>query len=155
MEKFYIDFDGVILNTIEEFIRISKETNEKDWGIIIRKINLFELYRSGIELNDSIYILKHTISPYSILTKFNTKEELHEKVVYFRENGINADIIGVPLELKKTDIHIPSKDDILIDDQIGNLEDWDNLGGQSILFDQYNQQSGFKKIKRLDEVLKF
>lgn len=159
--KKYIDCDGVVFNSEillfddeyrslkmkDEFNKI-KYIQTKDWNEILRKSEI---------INDAINILKE-LREFAILTKVHSLEnEGVAKIKFFRSLDIKNEIILVPYELKKTDVVDP-KGNILVDDTIHNLDDWQEQGGISIFFNKDNLDidgwgkvnSKYPKIKSLD-----
>ena len=93
-----------------------------------------------------------------MLTKVNSYEnEARAKVRIFREKGLNNNFIFVPYDKKKTEI-VSAKGNILIDDTVHNLEDWDNDNGIPIFFNKDNNDidgwdrinTKYKKINSLE-----
>lgn len=138
----YIDFDGVIVDTddllFEEWRK--KENHEslseevkieyikrRDWEYIITHSEV---------INNAIYYL-HESDPEktAICTKIHSmKNEGRAKINWKIRNNIKQPLILVPYYCKKTDI-VNAKGNILYDDNLQNLEDWEECGGYPILFD--------------------
>ena len=94
MKKLYIDFDGVILNTIEKSYEIlkNKNINTKDFIEVTkfyRSLNWNEFIKECNQINDSILCLKKLIDSkmfdVNILTHVNTKEESIAKKEYLEQ----------------------------------------------------------------------
>ena len=140
--KKYIDFDGVIMDTYMPLFHDYFEKREKglyidDTEHVINK-NWQEVLDNSLVINDAFEIIKE-LNPTdtAILTRVHSLEnEGVTKIKYIRNKGVKCDIILVPYQLKKTDIVI-AKDNILIDDAIFNLEEWEMAGGIPIFFDTY------------------
>ena len=139
----YIDFDGVILDTEEKlFESWRKKPNHHELGedakikyIQQRSWNM--VINNSMIIRDAIYVLKHCdYHNTAILTKVHSlRNEALEKVKFLREQGIKQSIIIVPYGLKKTDI-VEAEGNILIDDAIMNLDDWEAAGGKGIFFNK-------------------
>ncbi len=69
-----------------------------------------------------------------VLSKVNSEEEEKAKREYLLENGINA-MCFVPYISSKTQF-VEVKGNILIDDDLKNLNDWQNRGGIPIFFNE-------------------
>lgn len=163
--KYYIDFDGVILDTEELlFGELRRKTDckklsemekiryvqEADWNYILNNSPV---------INDSIYYLKNIdFNSSVILTKVHSlTNEGSAKVNWIRRNGLKQSIILVPYDVKKSDMAMASGN-ILIDDCLRNLDDWVNNGGYPILFDinddnydswgKYNNK-GYRRVRSL------
>ena len=63
-------------------------------------------------------------------------------------------ILFVPPHVKKSQIYLPNNGEILIDDSIKNLIDWEQKGGKSIYFSEKSDVSSqFETIKALNKIL--
>ncbi len=164
MKRLYIDFDGVIIDTIpllyeafeknglstdsdEDKEKRSKFLETYDFGEIIKDKNI---------LNDSINCINKIIESkrfeISFLSHINSLNEGRVKVRYLRRHFKNITIILVPIGMSKTKM-INSKDAILIDDYSGNLREWIEAGGIAIRFSKTLDSKGYKVIDRLDKIL--
>lgn len=165
----YVDFDGVILDTEELlFGSLRKLPNydslkEEDIVKYLQDINWRNILNSSSVINDSLYILKNSsIDDFTILTKIHSIDnEGIEKVRYLRENGIKQNIILVPYKAKKSDI-VCAKDNILIDDCLKNLSEWQQDYGYPMFFDKNDTNIdswkvpntfGYQRVKKIDEEL--
>ena len=157
MEGFYIDFDGVILDSQERFIEHMKtNTNLTDWINYLKSIEWYSFLRQCEQIDDSIdclYELTKLKKLKAIVTRIHVYEEGIEKTRYLREKGIITPVYYVLQEQKKSTVIPPNKDMILIDDDVKNCKDWEQAGGSSILFDSNNQKNYKRKIKSLKEIL--
>lgn len=160
MEKknLYIDFDGVILDTITPLYDDYKKQN-------IQKENRTKFYENypweniindDYIINDSIEAIKTIIESdkfnLAILTHVNSLNEAVLKVKYLRKYFKDITIIPVPKAISKTKM-IHTKDSILIDDYAGNLREWKEEEGIGIRFNLEGEDKGFKTIKNLKEVI--
>lgn len=161
MKNLYIDFDGVICNTIEVSYRmmsdlgINLKDNEKvlkfyhdlDWDLLLSKC---------ININDSMENIKNLMSSgkfnIAILTHVNSMGEIISKVNYIRKYLKDVTIIPVPKEISKTQM-INARFSILIDDYAQNLDEWKAAGGIGVRFDLDMDGKGFLVIDHLDELL--
>ena len=158
--KIYIDFDGVILDTDTTIDNIIKDSNidKKEY---IRNCNWDNLLNSTAVINNSIKYLKESKLDINLLSKISTLEEGIAKVKYLRNNNINMNIHLVPTKISKSDIVNP-KGNILIDDKVYNLDEWNSKGGTSIFFNKYNDDidiygktnTKYKKINDLSMLLR-
>ena len=63
-------------------------------------------------------------------------------------------ILFVPPHIKKSQIYLPNNGEILIDDSIKNLIDWEQNGGKSIYFNEnLNSNEQFETIKSLSKII--
>ena len=153
--KKYIDCDGVLLNTEELLYRdynIARRTNPnlsmKDY---LYTINWDALLDEAKPINNSLSILKqYPTEDVMILTKVFTLKEGDSKIRYFRKHQVENNIILVPNYLEKSEV-VEAKGNILVDDSIKNLQDWDNHEGYSIYFGE--GQSHFQNVTSIDDVL--
>ena len=165
MTNLYIDFDGVIMNTIDvtydDFkktgLNIKDPNNSEavrsfyasiDWKDLLN--NRAEIINDGIECIRKI--VRSNIFNVSILTHINSLNEATEKVKYIRKHLRDITIIPVPKEISKTSM-VHTKDAILIDDYIGNLKEWREHKGIGIKFSTKLNGRGFPVINRLDQIL--
>ncbi len=155
-KNFFIDFDGVILDTQYFITKHKKDFPNLSWSEYLKIINWHELINEAKEINDSISILKSLNNKNNIfiLTKIHTLDEGKEKVLFLRSNGINIPVFITPPEVGKETIILPKKTDILVDDFIENINSWIRYGGYGILFDNYDLHQNEKNIER-QKSLKF
>lgn len=161
MKNLYIDFDGVIMNTIEIAYQdmIDKninQDNQKEVRDYYKNLDWKELLRNSKVINDSINCMNKIIESekfeVSILTHINSLHEAVEKIKFIRKYFKDITIIPVPRELSKTEmVHV--EDSILIDDYAGNLQEWQEKGGIAIRFSKKLHGKGFIVIDKLDKIL--
>ena len=91
-----------------------------------------------------------------ILTKVHSLEnESVEKIKWLRENGIKQSVVIVPYYFKKSEV-VEARGNILIDDCLKNLDEWEELGGIPIFFDMNNDDYDSwhqKNVKQYKKVL--
>ena len=142
---YYIDFDGVILDTylptFKEYLEKEKLGKYIDDIEYVQKQNWEKILKESEIINNSLDIIKSLdINRVAILTRIHSLEnEGESKIKYLREKGIKCPIILVPYHLKKTDI-VSAKNNILIDDAVFNLDEWSSQGGTSIYFNKDGKQ---------------
>jgi thymidine kinase len=161
-KNLYIDFDGVILDTIPVIYKLFEENGisnkdpissfnylvDADWQSII--------YNTP-EINDSVSNLKKIINSnlYNvyILTQTNSDKEGKLKEQYLKERIPDIHLISVHKKIPKTDI-VEAKGSILIDDYSGNLREWTKMGGIGIKFSrELEENCPFPVIDNLDALL--
>ena len=162
MKNLYIDFDGVILDTLPPVydlarkLNIDYKTQSKEVGLLFSKIDWVELIEESPELNNSINNIKKLKESkkfnISILTHVNSLKEAKAKIEFI--NGIYDDltIIPVPKSCSKT-MMTQTKNAILVDDFSGNLKEWEQSGGIAVKFVREKENSEFKEISSLDELI--
>ena len=141
--KKYIDFDGVIMDTYMALFRDYFEKQAQgmyvdDTEHVIHK-NWEEVLGNSLFINDSIEIIKE-LNPETtaILTRIHSLEnEGVSKIKLLRAHDIKCSIILVPYLVKKTDV-VPAEGNILVDDAIFNLNEWEKAGGIPIFFDTHS-----------------
>lgn len=161
MKNLYIDFDGVILNTIDVTYRLLEEENIdlKD----IEKVQNFyktldwkNLLSITPEINNAFNCIQELLDSkkynISILTHVNSMDEIIEKVKFIRKHTDHLTIIPVPKPLSKTKM-VRAKDAILVDDYTKNLKEWEKEGGIGIKFTQKEKESEFITINCLNQLL--
>lgn len=163
----YFDFDGVILDTeellFEEWRKIPNrhELSEEDKIKYIQASDWDYIINNSHIINDSIYYLNQMDpSKTAILTKIHSMEnEGNAKVRWLRKMNIKQSIILVPYMLKKTNL-VDASGNILVDDCLANLYDWEKNNGMPILFDIDNDNydswhqpnvKGYQKVLSLSK----
>lgn len=162
MKNLYIDFDGVIVDTIRvtydmlDRLGVDRADAEK-MSEFYYNLNWKQLLALTPIINDSFNRIQ-TIADsnkfnISILTHVNSLDEAIAKVNYIRKYAKDVTIIPVPREISKTRM-IDAKDAILIDDYSGNLKEWEQAGGIGIQFStDLTKDKGFKVIDKLDKII--
>ena len=162
MKNLYIDFDGVIVDTIRvtydmlDRLGVDRADAEK-MSEFYYNLNWKQLLALTPIINDSFNHIQ-TIADsnkfnISILTHVNSLDEAIAKVNYIRKYAKDVTIIPVPREISKTRM-IDAKDAILIDDYSGNLKEWEQAGGIGIQFStDLTKDKGFKVIDELDKII--
>lgn len=142
MIKIYIDFDGVILDTwdviFKEYMKLydTDILEEDKIKNLMLNIGWENILLNSKQINDSIKKIKDISKDYEvyILTKINSQEEQNAKKQYLLKHNIN-NFYFVPYEHSKTQ-YVNAENNILIDDDIKNLDDWIMHGGKSIFFNK-------------------
>ena len=166
MKELYIDFDGVILDTIKvlyeyldkEGIDPKSPSKEEE----IKKVNFFKtldwehIVNTTPQINDSINAIKKILDSkrflVAILTHVTSLEEAVAKINYLRKYFKDITIIPVPKQISKTKM-VHTEGAILIDDYSGNLIEWEEEGGIGVRFSTKLNGKGFKVIDHLDQIL--
>lgn len=161
MKNLYIDFDGVICNTIEitykmlDEAKIDKSNREEvtsfyenlDWENVLENCEI---------INNAMENIKKIMSSgkfnVAILTHVNSMNEVIQKVKFIRKYLRDVTIIPVPKAISKTRM-INARFSILVDDYPVNLNEWKEAGGIGVRFDLDMDGKGFLVINHLDELL--
>lgn len=160
MEKknLYIDFDGVILDTIKPLYEDYEKQNVQKENRTAFYVNYpwHEIIDDKYIINDSIGAIQKIIDSdkfnLAILTHINSLNEAILKIKYLRRYFKDITIILCPREISKTQM-IHTEGAILVDDYSGNLKSWEAEGGISIKFTQKDKKSVYKTIKDLTELI--
>ena len=162
MKNLYIDFDGVILDTITPVYNLAKKLNidvktqTKEVGLLYSKIDWDTLIEESPELSNSLNAIKKLKESkkfnISILTHINSLKEAKSKIEFLDSMFDDLTIIPVPKSVSKTKM-TQTKDAILVDDFSGNLKEWKSKGGISVKYSKEKQTSEFIDITSLDELL--
>ena len=161
MKRLYIDFDGVVMDTIPPLYDALQKsgadvTNESEIRVFFASYDFSKIINDDNILNDSINCIKKLIDSkmfeISFLTHVNSLTEGCVKVEYLRRHFKDITIIPVPKEISKTKM-VHTLDSILIDDFTGNLYEWQKEGGISIRFSPKLSSKGYLVIDKLDEVI--
>lgn len=156
----YIDFDGVMVDTINDTYKmmddlgislsdtpkVHKFYKELDWDNVLSNTK---------EINDAfenIELLKASglYRPH-ILTTVHSCNEMRAKVSFVRSKNKTINVICVPKGIEKCDMVDPKKS-ILVDDYGGNLKSWIENEGLGIKFSE-EKSAKYITIKSLNELL--
>lgn len=161
MKRLYIDFDGVVLDTIPH-LYAALEASGTNMDSESEKSRFFSMYDFDMIinddniLNDSIECINKLIESkkfeISFLTHVNSLDEAVSKINYLRSKFNDITIIITPKEISKTKM-VHSAGAILVDDYSGNLTEWENTGGIAVRFSKELESKGFLVINRLDKLL--
>ena len=160
MKNLYIDFDGVIMDTINKTYEMMDEENidrknNEEVKKFYENIDWKRLLKETKEINGAIEkVKKLNDSPkfnVAILTHVNSLEEAVEKVRFIRKFYDDITVIPVPKAISKTKM-VHTKNAILVDDYTGNLVEWRSEDGIGIKFSTTPKQSEFKVIDDLDKI---
>ncbi len=160
-KELYIDFDGVILDTIPLVYKAFNDNNidmsdTKAKTEFLAKYDYSKMIDKKYILRDSIKCINKLIKSnrfiISLLTHVNSLEEGILKVNFIRNYFKDITIIIVPKEISKTKM-VHSKDAILVDDYSQNLTEWEKEGGIGVRFSIELESKGFKVIDKLDQLL--
>ena len=162
MKNLYIDFDGVILDTLTPVYNLAKKLNidvktqTKEVGLLFSKIDWETLIEESPALNDSLNAIKKLSESkkfnISILTHINSLKEAKTKIEFLDGLIDDLTIIPVPKSVSKTKI-TQTKGAILVDDFSGNLKEWEAAGGIAVKFTKEKEESEFINITSLSELL--
>ena len=156
-ENIFIDFDGVIFDTEKRVVDRKKLRPDISWNAFFEELDWFELLEEAKVINNAIdYILEaqSKSKQIAILTKIHTLLEMEAKVRALRTRNIEIPILFVPPHIKKSQIYLPNNGEILIDDSVKNLIDWEQKGGRSIYFSENLDSSNqFEVVKSLRRIL--
>lgn len=143
MKNLYIDFDGVILDTLTPVYKLAKDLNldyktqTKEMSKLFSKIDWEELIEDSSDLNDSVNSIKKLSESgkfnISILTHINSLKEAKSKINFLQGIINDLTIIPVPSGVPKTKM-TQTKGAILVDDFSGNLKIWEEEGGIGVKF---------------------
>ena len=161
MKNLYIDFDGVISDTIEvtykmieeekidrtDFDAVANFYQDLDWVSLLEKTPLINNSMEKIEklINSKKYDV-------AILTHVSSQKEAVAKIKYIRKFLKEITIIPVPKAVSKTEM-VCAKDSILVDDFKGNLAEWEAAGGISVRFFKTKKNTPYIDITDLEELL--
>lgn len=162
MKNLYIDFDGVILDTITPVYNLAKKLNidvktqTKEIGLLYSKIDWETLIEESSELSNSLASIKKLDESkkfnISILTHINSLKEAKAKIEFINNLFDDLTIIPVPKSCSKT-MMTKTKDAILVDDYSGNLREWSKAGGIGVKYTKEKEECEFINITSLEELL--
>ena len=161
MKQLYIDFDGVILDTISKtYAEIEKQgIDKKNQDKVIeyfKNVDWEKLIEETDQINDSINEIKKICASKKfnvyILTHINSTNEMIAKIKYLHKVLPQVTVVSVPKQIPKTDVVNPSAS-ILIDDYSGNIKEWQKKLGIGIKFVKEKENGDYPEITHLSEVI--
>ena len=161
MKQLYIDFDGVILDTMtKSYEELKKENIDRNDDEKVREFfrntDWKKLIEETEEINDSINEIKKICDSKKfnvyILTHVNSTNEMIEKIKYLHKKLPLVKVVSVQKEIPKTEVVNPSAA-ILIDDYSGNIKEWQKKLGIGIKFVKELEGSDYPEITHLSEVI--
>jgi len=144
----FVDLDGVIIDSEQRMLERKYELGYKDHSDKQQFEDYFEYTKTHPEewdyiikmassLNDSVEILRELQDKHdniAILTKIHTLYEMKAKIQDLREHRkIFLPVIFVPPGIDKNEV-VSSEGNLLIDDSLNNIIEWQSSGGEGILF---------------------
>ena len=161
MKNLYIDFDGVISDTIEVTYKMmeDKKIDKSDSKVVFnfyKSLDWVSLLERTPLINNSMEKIEKIINSgrfdVAILTHVSCQDEAVAKIKYIRKFLKTVTIISVPKEVSKTEA-VCAKDSILVDDYKGNLTEWEAAGGIGVRFYKTKRETKFIDITDLEEIL--
>lgn len=160
MKNLYIDFDGVIYNSIEVSYKLAEEENvSKDYESyyqFFKNLDWCDVLEKSTEINDAFNCIKEIIDSGKfnvfILTHVISLKEAELKIDLIRNHLDDVTIIPVPKRVSKNKM-VKVNGAILVDDYPENLREWERDGGISVRFDLDMDGKGFPVICKLDELV--
>jgi len=162
MINLYIDFDGVILNTIEVGYKkiqdLGLELNEENCKNFYSTLDWKSFFKECKQINNSIEcigkIIDSNLFNVNILSHVTSLNEAEAKIHYIRKYFKDITFIPVPKSISKTKM-VHTENSILIDDYAGNLREWKSAGGIGVRFSEKLNGKGFHVINYLDQIIEF
>ena len=162
MRRLYIDFDGVVMDTIPllynelEKNNVSMD-NEEQIRHVFSSFDFKKIIKYKNILNDSIECINKLLESkrfeVAFLSHVNSLDEGIVKIKYLRRHfKDDITIIIVPKQVSKTKM-VHSEGAILVDDFSGNLKEWEEAGGISVRFSKELESKGYRVLNRLDSLL--
>ena len=162
MRRLYIDFDGVVMDTIPLLYNELEKNgvsldNEERIAEVFASFDFGEIIKDKNILNDSIECINRLLDSkrfeISFLSHINSIEEGIVKIKYLRKHfRDDITIIIFPKAISKTKM-VHSEGAILVDDFSGNLKEWSEAGGIAIRFSKELESKGYRVLNRLDSLL--
>lgn len=161
MIKLYIDFDGVILNTIDVSYKMLDDSGI-DLSDNVRVQDFYcnldwkKLIEDSEPINNSIVNLRKLMDSklydISILTHINSSYEKEIKLDFMKRNFEGLDIIFVEKKDDKCDV-VDCFDAVLVDDYMDNLLKWESKGGIAVKFSTTDKEYECIDISSLDMLI--
>ena len=155
--KLYLDFDGVILNTIDVTYEMFKKNNEyDDINEFYKNLDWDYVLSISSPINDSINaihkLVKSGLYDVHILTHFNTEKEARSKKRFDKKELDNVKLITVIKGVNKCEV-VDCENAVLVDDYMGNLVLWQANGGIPIKFSDKGKKYDIMSISNLTELI--
>lgn len=160
-KQLYIDFDGVILDTVNVCYKILADkkierTEEEKVKTFFEELDWSSVVWTTPIINDSINEIKKICDTNKfnvfILTHVYSINEMIAKISYLNKYLPEITVVSVPKKISKTEVAYP-EGAILIDDYSGNLKDWEEKGGLAVKFVKEKENGKYKEITRLSEII--
>ena len=155
----YIDFDGVILDTMDVACNIyykGKPHTGYPPRSYFKNLNWEELLNNCHEINNSINnihkLINSNLFNVRILTHVVCENEKKAKIKYLNKKIPELEVVPVIIEHNKCDV-VNAKNSILVDDYSKNLELWEKVGGIPIKFSNKNKKYSYITINSLDHLI--
>ncbi|MBP5683840.1 MAG: hypothetical protein J6X02_01115 [Bacilli bacterium] len=149
-EEFYIDFDGVIMDTQGDtdrlFMEYGGDIKNPAWNEYLRCREWANYLLTCKEIDNSIDVLKELYKLKKrvyILSRVFSVNEARDKTLFLRDKGVYQDFIAVPGRISKSKVVIPNKSRLLVDDSNDNVIDWRNNKGSAILIPNEEKDLSF------------
>ena len=150
--KLYLDFDGVILDTIDVTYDLFKKSSYDDMYAFYNTLDWNNVLKFSKPINDSINyihdIVNSSLYDVNILAHVITKEEEISKKKFVNDNLPLVKLITVDKKYNKCDV-VDCKNAILVDDYMENLKLWSSKGGISIKFSDKGKEYDIMSIDNL------
>ena len=138
-EEFYIDFDGVIVDTQKQidylFELYGSDINSVTWNNFLRNLDWENILNNSKEIDNSLDVLRELYKlkkEVYILSRVFSTNEVQRKIEYLRDNKVYTDFITVPERMNKSSVVIPNPNRLLVDDSEGNINDWKKNNGNTL-----------------------
>ena len=127
------------------------------WTQYLNSINWKEFLRTCNEIpgasNTFLELQKLNILK-GFITRIHSFEEGIEKSLFIREKGFKVPMYYVLPEQPKSNVYVPNKNTILLEDKYENAYDWEHNGGRSIIYDPYALEEDGTILKEISHLLK-
>lgn len=150
----YIDFDGVIYDTVSLIINEIKKNSislDKDCNLFFENLDWKKILYSADEINFAKTKINSLKRKYNvkILSHISSINEMLEKFDFIRKQNLDIDVIFVPKKIDKNSI-IDPVNNILVDDSEKNVKKWIDSGGIGILFGN----KGISDLSELENIIR-
>lgn len=159
MINLYIDFDGVILNTIDVSYKMIDDlglNTEEEVYNFYSNLNWTSFISKCEQINNSILCIQKIIDSnlfnVNILSHVVSLDEAIAKINFIRKYFKDITFIPVPKKISKTKM-VHTKNAILIDDYAGNLREWEKSDGIGVRFSTKRNGKGFYVVDYLDQII--
>lgn len=160
MITLYLDFDGVILDTItisNNYLKDNNITNEEEIHNYFENLDWRDLMSRSSIINNAIEniwkLYESGLFKIGIITHYNSIQEIILKDKFIKDN-LPSDIdVHYVHHSNKKNSKVDAYNAVLVDDFRRNLKFWEEDGGIGIKFTSNDRECNFLKINSLDEII--
>ena len=160
MITLYLDFDGVILDTItisNNYLKNNNITKEEDIHNYFETLDWRDLMSRSSIINNAVEniwkLYESGLFEIGIITHYNSIQEIMLKDKFIKDNLPNDMDVYYVHHSNKKNSKVEAYNAVLVDDYIKNIESWEEDLGIGIKFSDTDKECQYLKINSLDEII--